>query len=58
MYNYIIGHCKLYDKAQDEARNRYLSLLRFTKKLVVVNIWGERIGGFLRKIQLGFTKDM
>jgi hypothetical protein len=35
-----------------------LSPPRFTKELVLDNIWGERIRGFLRKIRLGFTNDI
>jgi hypothetical protein len=35
-----------------------LSPPRFTKELVLGNIWGERIRGFLGKTRLGFTNDI
>jgi hypothetical protein len=56
--DHIIGHCRLFDKARDEARNKDLSSPRFTKELVLDNIWGERTRGFLRKTRLGFTNDI
>jgi hypothetical protein len=55
--DHIIGHCRLFGKARDEARNKHLSPPRFTKELVLDNIWGEKIRGFLRKTRLGFTTD-
>jgi hypothetical protein len=56
--DHIIAHCRLFDKARDEASNKHLSPPRFTKELVLDNIWGERIRRFLRKTRLGFTTDL
>jgi hypothetical protein len=56
--DHIIAHCRLFDKARDEARNKHLSPPRFTKELVLHNFWGGRIRGFLRKTRLGFTTDI
>jgi hypothetical protein len=39
--DHIIVHCRLFDKARDEARNKHLDPPRFTKELVLDNIWGE-----------------
>jgi hypothetical protein len=39
--DHTIGHCRLFDKARDEAGNKHLSPPRFTKELVLDNIWGE-----------------
>jgi hypothetical protein len=58
MYDHIIGHCRLFDKARDEARNKHLSPLRFTTELVLDDIWGERIQVFQRKTWQGFTTDL
>jgi hypothetical protein len=54
----IIGHCRLFDKARDEARNKHLSPPIFTKELILGGTWGERIRAFLRKTRLGFIMDL
>jgi hypothetical protein len=56
--DHIIGHCRLFDEALYEARNKHLSPPRFTKEPVLDNILGERIRVFLRKTRLGFTTDL
>jgi hypothetical protein len=56
--DHTIGHCRLFDKARDEARNKHSSPPEFTKELVLDNIWGERIRAFLRKTRLGFTTGL
>jgi hypothetical protein len=56
--DHIIGHCRLFDKARDEARNKHLSPPRFTMGLALENIWGKRIRGFPRRTWLGFTIDI
>jgi hypothetical protein len=56
--DHIIGHCRLFDKARDEARNKHPSPPRFTKELVLDNIWGERTCAFLKKTRLRFTTDL
>jgi hypothetical protein len=55
---HIITHCRLFDKARDEASNKHLLPPRFTKELVLDNILGERIHAFLRITRLGFTTDL
>jgi hypothetical protein len=50
----FFGHCKLFDQLRYEAQKPPT----FTEELVLDKIWSEKVQKFLRKMRLGFTKEL